>query len=69
MSVADLQKNIAALPKGPQRSVAKYVIYLQQRDSPARRRKLADIGREMDAGKKYTQAQVDAMLARRSPQR
>jgi len=42
---------------------------LQRRDSPARRRLLADIGREMDAGKKYTQAQVDAKLAGRPPRR
>jgi hypothetical protein len=69
MSVTELQKNIASLPTGPRRSVAKYVAYLQQRDSPVRRRLLAEIGREMDAGKAYTQAQVDAALANRLPRR
>lgn len=69
MSVAELQKNIAELPAGPRRSVAKFVAYLQRRDSPARRRLLADIGREMDAGKSYSQAEVDAALARRASRR
>ena len=69
MSVAELQKTIAELPTGPRRSVAKYVAYLQRRDSPARRRLLADIGREMDSGKSYSQTEVDAALVRRSSRR
>jgi len=69
MSVAELHKNIAELPAGPRRSVAKFVAYLKRRDSPARRRLLADIGREMDAGKSYSQTEVDAALARRASRR
>ncbi|MBL9202473.1 MAG: hypothetical protein JNL39_18325 [Opitutaceae bacterium] len=65
MSVAELQKDIAALPAGPRRSVAKFVAYLKRRDSPARRRLLTKVGRDMDAGKSYSQAEVDAELARR----
>jgi hypothetical protein len=64
VSVAELQKSIAKLPAGPRRSVAKYVAYLKRRDAPARRRLLAEIGREMEAGKSYSQAEVDAALAR-----
>ena len=59
MSVAELQKSIADLPTGPRRSVAKYVAYLKRRDAPVRRRLLADIGREMDAGKSFSMAQVE----------
>lgn len=69
MSVTELQKNIAALPAGPRRSVAKYVAYLQQRGAPARRRILANLGREMDAGRTYSQKQVDAVLANCPPRR
>ena len=69
MSVAELQKSIADLPTGPRRSVAKYVAYLKRRDAPVRRRLLADIGREMDAGKSFSQAEVDTTLARRPVRR
>jgi hypothetical protein len=69
MSVAELQKSIAELPAGPRRSVAKYVTYLKRRDAPARRRLLTRIGQDMDAGKKYSQAEVDAALARRPARR
>ncbi len=69
MSVAELHKQIAKLPAGPRRSLVKYVAYLKRRDSPARRRLLANIGRDMGAGKKYTQDQVDAALASRSSRR
>jgi hypothetical protein len=69
MSVAELQKSIADLPPGPRRSVAKYVAYLKRRESPTRLRLLAGIGRDMDAGKTYSQAEVDAALARRPARR
>ncbi|MEO5961018.1 MAG: hypothetical protein ABIZ49_06665 [Opitutaceae bacterium] len=65
MSVAELQKSIAKLPVGPRRAVAKYVAYLKRRDTPARRRLLAEIGEEIGAGRKFTQVQVDEALARR----
>lgn len=64
MSVAELQKEITALSPGKRRCVAKYVAHLKQQESPVRRRLLADIGREMDAGKKFTQTQVDAVVMR-----
>ena len=69
VSVAELQKSIAKLFAGPRRSVAKYVAYLKRRDAPARRRLLAEIGGEMDAGKSYSQAEVDSALARRASRR
>lgn len=67
MSVAELQKKISKLSPGERRSVGKYVAYVTRRNTPARQRLLARIDREMDAGKKYTQAQVDSMLARNPP--
>jgi len=69
VSVAELQRNIANLPAGPRRSVAKYVAYLKRRDSPGRQRLLAEIDPEMDAGKAYSQAEVDAALTRHRPRR
>jgi len=69
VSVAELQRNIANLPAGPRRSVAKYVAYLKRRDAPSRRRLLAAIGGEMDQGKSFSQAEVDAALMRRPPRR
>jgi len=69
MSVAELQKSIAQLPAGPRRSVAKYVAYLKRRDSPSRLRQLAEIGREMDSGQSYSQAEVEGALKRRSKRR
>ena len=66
MSVTELHKQIAQLPAGPRQSVVKYVAYLKRRDSSARRRLLTTIGRDMAAGKKYSQEQVDAALAHRS---
>ena len=67
MSVVELQKKIGRLSPRERRSVAKFVTYLERRESPARKRVLARINREMDAGQKYTQAQVDAILARNPP--
>jgi len=55
MSVAELQKNIAALPVGPRRSVASMGLFAAAGLAGAAQELLADIGREMDAGKKYTQ--------------
>ncbi len=69
MSVAELQKEITALSPGKRRSVAKYVAHLKRKDSPARRLELSRTMREMDAGKKYTQAQVDEILARNPPRK
>lgn len=67
MSVVELQKKIGRLTPRERRSVAKFVTYLQRRETPARKRELARIDREMDAGRQYTQAQVDAILARNPP--
>jgi hypothetical protein len=69
VSVAELQKRIADLPAGSRRSVARYVAYLKRRDSPARQRLLTAIGREMAAGKSYSQAEVEQALARRPARR
>jgi len=67
MSVAELQKRIGRLPPNKRRSVAKYVTFIERVDSPARRRRTARIMREMDSGIKYTQVQVEAILARHPP--
>ena len=67
MSVVELQKKIGRLSPRERRSVAKFVTYLERRESPARKRDLARINREMDTGRKYTQAQVDAILASNPP--
>ena len=67
MSVAELQKRLTRLTPGKRRSVAKYITFIERLDSPARRRRTARIMREMDAGVKYTRAQVEAILARKPP--
>ena len=67
MSVVELQKKISKLSPDERRAVGKYVAYVTRRSSPARQRRLAGIDREMNAGKKYTQAQVDSILARNPP--
>jgi hypothetical protein len=69
MSVAELQKTIAKLPPDQQRTVARFVTRLKKNTLPARRRQLTRSMREMDAGIKYTQAQVEAILARNPPGR
>ncbi|HUG11188.1 MAG TPA: hypothetical protein VMM36_09250 [Opitutaceae bacterium] len=67
MGVAELQKKIGKLSARERRSVAKLVTFLERREKPARKRELARIDREMSAGRKYSQAQVDAILARNPP--
>ena len=64
VSVTELQNRIQKLSPGERRSVGKYVSYVTRRNSTVRQRQLARINREMSAGKKYTQTQVDATLAR-----
>jgi len=67
MSVAELQKRIIRLPPGKRRAVAKYITFIERLDSPARQRRTARIMREMDAGVKYSRAQVEAILAKNPP--
>ena len=67
MSVTELQNRIKKLSPGERRSVGKYVSYVTRRNSTVRQRQLARINREMSTGRKYTQAQVDAILARNPP--
>jgi hypothetical protein len=62
MSVAKLVKSIARLTPEQQAVVMRFVEKVRRSNSPAHRRKLAKINRDMDAGKKFTQAQVDAAL-------
>ena len=69
MSVTELQRKITRLNPRKRRAVARYVGYLERLDSPAYQRRLGRIMREMDAGRKYTQAQVDELLARNPPSR
>ncbi|MBI2813745.1 MAG: hypothetical protein HYX71_05640 [Opitutae bacterium] len=69
MSVAELQKRITRLSPIKRKSVAKFVSYIEKVDAPARKKRLARIMRDMDAGLKYSQAQVDAILARHPPTR
>ena len=65
MSVAELQKRIIRLTPTKRRALAKYALFLERLDSPARRRKLTRSMREMDAGLKYSREQVAEILARR----
>ncbi|SDS05896.1 hypothetical protein SAMN05444173_1763 [Opitutus sp. GAS368] len=67
VSVTELQNRIKKLSPGERRSVGKYVSYVTRRNSTARQRQLARINRAMSAGKKYSQAQIDAILARNPP--
>lgn len=67
MSVTELQNRIKKLSLGERRSVGKYVSYVTRRNSTTRQRQLARINREMSAGKKYSQTQVDAILVRYPP--
>jgi hypothetical protein len=67
VSVTELQNRIKNLSPGERRSVVKYVSYVTRRNSTARQRQLARINREMTAGKKYSQAQIDSILARNPP--
>jgi hypothetical protein len=67
MSVAELQKRITRLSPLKRRSVAKYVAFLEKMDAPARQRRAARIMRDMDAGMKFSQTQVEAVLARTPP--
>jgi len=67
VSVTELQNRIQKLSPGERRSVGKYVSYVIRRNSSTRQRQLGRINREMSAGKKYTQTQVDAVLARHPP--
>ena len=62
--VAELAKSIARLTPEQQATVVRFVAKVRRSNSPAHRRKLAKIGRDMDAGKKFTPAQVDAALMR-----
>lgn len=64
MSVVELQKKIAQLPPGQRRAVAKFVARIKRHNTPAYQRRLTRIMREMDAGKKYTMAQVEAAAMR-----
>lgn len=49
MSAAALAKSIARLTPEQQAVVMRFVAKVRRGNSPARRRKLADIGRKMDA--------------------
>ena len=65
MSVAELQKRITRLSPSRRKALAKYALFLERLDSPARRRALTRSMREMDAGVKYSHAEVLAILARK----
>jgi predicted transcriptional regulator of viral defense system len=67
MSVTELQKKISRLTPVKRRAVAKYITFIERLDSPARRQRTTRIMREMDAGVKYTRAQVEAILAQNPP--
>jgi hypothetical protein len=69
MSVAEMQKRLNRLSPLKRKSVAKFISYMEKADSPARQKRAARIMRDMDAGRKYSQAQVEAILARNPPAR
>ena len=64
MSVAELQKTIAKLPPGQRRVVAGFVARIKRHNTPAGQRRLTQIMREMDAGNKFTMAQVEETAMR-----
>ncbi len=63
----ELQRTIAKLPADQLQNVAKFVRRLKKSTSVARQRQTSRIMRDMDAGRKYSQAQVEAILARSPP--
>ena len=69
MSVAELQRTISKMPADQQRTVAKFVTRLKKSTSPARQRQVVRTMREMDTGLKYSQDQVEAILAKNPPRR
>jgi hypothetical protein len=58
MSVAQLQKSIAELPAAQRQAVAKFVARIKRHTTPASGRRLAATMRAMDAGEKYSWAEV-----------
>ena len=69
MSVAEITKSISLLTPEQQAVVVRFVSKVRRSNSPARRRQLSTTMRAMDAGKKYSQAQVDEILARHPPRK
>ena len=64
MSVAQLQKSIADLPPGQRQMVAKFVARIKRHAAPVSRRRLAASMRAMDAGEKYSWAEVTQARAK-----
>jgi hypothetical protein len=58
MSVAQLQKLIADLAPGQRQVVARFVAQIKRHSAPASRRQLTASMRAMDAGEKFSWAQV-----------
>lgn len=69
MSVAEIQKRLTRLSPLKRQSVARFISYIEKADAPARQKRASRIMRDMDAGRKYSQAQVEAILARHPPTR
>lgn len=64
-----MQKRLTRLSPLKRKSVARFISYMEKADSPTRQRRATRIMRDMDAGLKYSQAQVEAILARNPPTR
>jgi len=69
MSVAELTKSISRLTPEQQAVVVRFVSKVRRSSSPPRRRQLSATMRAMNAGKKYSQVQVDEILARHPPRK
>lgn len=65
MSVAELQKTIRGLSAEDRKALATIATRMKQRHTPAHRRKLAAAMRAMDAGEKFSWAQVKQSRAAR----
>ena len=59
MSLAELKQTVVALPEKERRELAAYLLQLGRDRNPAWRDEMGRRMREMDAGKKVTQAEFE----------
>lgn len=63
MSVQDIQTQLAKLTPQEQEDVARFLATLRQTHAPEFARELAERHREMDAGRKISEAELARILA------
>ena len=66
MNVQEIQTQLARLTPREQEDVARFLETLRQTHSPEFRRELAERHREMDAGRKISEAELARILAAKS---